>query len=243
MKLRDPRLIRAAAVVVAAFIRVWMATLRYRTVNLDATPHPADADVARFIYGFWHETLLSPVRFKGRVRVLISKHADGELIAQAAQRLGVGVVRGSTTRGGGGALVDLWDCSTSAHLIITPDGPRGPRRVVQPGIVALASRSGLPVVPVGVGYSRAWRAKSWDRFALPKPFATCVLVAGESVTVPADADRETLGRFRLEVERRMRDATEHAERLASGGRAPHFARTDRSKAANPSALGTTPHTE
>jgi lysophospholipid acyltransferase (LPLAT)-like uncharacterized protein len=221
MKLRDPRLIRAAAVLAAWVIRAWMATVRVKVVNLDGDDHPADADVARYIYAFWHESLLAPVRFRARVRVLISKHADGELIALAAQRLGFGVVRGSTTRGGGGALVELWDCSRRAHLVFTPDGPRGPRRRVQPGVIVLASRSGLPVVPVGIGYARAWRARSWDRFAVPRPFSACVVVAGPAVRVPPDLGRDALDDYRRRVEGGMLEATATAERLAAGaGRRP-----------------------
>lgn len=230
MKLRDPRLIRLAAFVGAGLIRVWMATLRYRIVNRDAVEHPADADRHRFVYAFWHETLLAPVRLKARVRVLISKHADGELIAQAASRLGFGVVRGSTARGGGGALVELWDCSRSAHLVFHPDGPRGPRRTVQPGLVVLAARAGLPVVPVGVGYACCWRARSWDRFAVPWPFTRCVLVAGEAVAVPADLGRDGLEHFRRLVEERLLQVTAEAEALATGNAParpnapPHFVR-------------------
>lgn len=226
MKLRDPRLIRMAAVLGAALIRVWMATVRVRSHIGDDTDHPADPDHKRFIYAFWHESLLAPVKFRARtrVRVLISQHADGELIAQACQYLGVGVVRGSTTRGGSAALVKLSDCSQTSHLLFTPDGPRGPRRRVQPGMIVLASRTGLPVVPVGVGYSREWRAQSWDRFAVPRPFCTCVCVAAKAVVVPPDIDRNGLEHYRQLVEERMIEATEAAEQQSATNEA-HVPRT------------------
>jgi lysophospholipid acyltransferase (LPLAT)-like uncharacterized protein len=229
MKLRNPWLIRVAAVAIAALIRVWMATVRVRVVNRDEAAHPADADRERYIYAFWHEALLAPVRFRARVRVLISKHADGELIARACQYLGFGVVRGSTTRGGGEALVALWDCSRRAHLVFTPDGPRGPRRRVQPGMVVLAARSGLPVVPVGIAFRRAWRARSWDRFAVPRPFSACFAVVGESVRVPAEVDRDGIEDYRRLIEGRMLQATAAAERLALGDRprGPHPGRHGR----------------
>ena len=217
MKIRNPRLIRVVAFLAAVLIRTWMATVRYRLINRDADTHPADADQSRFIYAFWHESLLAPVRFKARVRVLISKHADGELIAQAAQWLGVGVVRGSTTRGGGEALVELWDRSTRSHLIFTPDGPRGPRRRIQPGIIIMASRSGLPIVPLGVAYTRAWRAKSWDKFAIPKPFCRCYFVAGEAIRLPENLDRAGVEHYRALVEARMCEVTQDAERQANPG--------------------------
>ena len=230
MKLRNPRLIAVAAFVAALLIKAWMTTVRYRIMNLDDHDHPADADQERFLYAFWHETLLGPVKFRARVRVLISQHADGELIAQAAQRLGFGVVRGSTTRGGGGALAQLWDCSQSSHLVFTPDGPRGPRRRVQFGMIFLASRSGLPIVPIGIGYSRCWRARSWDKFAIPKPFCRSVFVAAKSVHVPEGLDRDELEHYRALVEARMLEATEIAEREAASPRIPrpHFFRRVRS---------------
>lgn len=222
MKLRNPRLIRVVAAFAAVVVRLWMATVRVRVVNTDDDEHPADADHARYIYALWHESLLIGVTFRARVRVLISKHADGELIARICQWLGIGVVRGSTNRGGVGAMVELWDCSRNAHLVFTPDGPRGPRRKVQPGMIMLASRSGLPVVPVGVGFRRAWRAKSWDRSAVPKPFSTCVCVAGKGIHIPPEVDRDGLETYRRLVEESMIAATESAERLASSGlRGPH----------------------
>ena len=220
MKLRNPRLIAVAALFAAGLIKTWMATIRSRIINQDDQAHPADADKARFLYAFWHETLLGPVKFRARVRVLISQHADGELIAQAAQWLGFGVVRGSTTRGGGGALTELWDCSQSSHLVFTPDGPRGPRRRVQFGMIFLASRSGLPIVPVGIGYSRCWRARSWDHFAIPMPFCRSVFVAGKAIHVPDGLDRDGLEHYRALVEARMLEATETAERLAATQRTP-----------------------
>ncbi|GAC1452132.1 MAG: hypothetical protein NVSMB9_37130 [Isosphaeraceae bacterium] len=225
MKLRNPRLISLAAVAVAILIRVWMATVRCRVINGDRAIHPGNPDVHRYIYAFWHESFLAPVKFRSRVRVLISKHADGELVAQACRYLGFGVVRGSTNRGGGPALVELWDCSRAAHLVFTPDGPRGPRRKVQPGIIMLAARSGLPIVPVGVGFRRAWRAGSWDRFALPWPFSVCVYHVGAAIQIPSELDRQTLEHYRGLVETRFLEVTEAAERLAAvdfQGPRPHF---------------------
>jgi hypothetical protein len=90
-------------------------------------------------------------------------------------------------------------------------------------MIMLASRSGLPIIPVGVGYSRAWRAGSWDRFAVPWPFSRCVFVGAEAVRVPPDLDREGLDHYRRLAEARMLEATEAAEALAAaGGPGPHF---------------------
>jgi lysophospholipid acyltransferase (LPLAT)-like uncharacterized protein len=215
MKLRHPLLIRAAAFLGAGLIRGWMATVRYRIENRDAAPHPAHPRHGRFLYAFWHEALLVPTQFRVPTHVLISLHADGELIAQVCRHLGLGVVRGSTSRGGGRALFDMIEAAGATHLAITPDGPRGPRRRVQPGIVALAAHTGLPVIPLGFGFTNAWRARSWDRFALPKPGSTVVVIAGPAIRVPPDLDRPGIEEYRARIERQMLAVTEDAERRAA----------------------------
>src|SRR5207302_11444090 len=98
-----------------------------------------------------------------------------------------------------------------------PDGPRGPRREVKPGIVYTASRTGLSIVPVGVGYDRPWRAGSWDHFAVPRPFRRAVVVTGDAIAVPAEADRDELERFRRLVDDRLSFVTETAETWAAHG--------------------------
>jgi lysophospholipid acyltransferase (LPLAT)-like uncharacterized protein len=125
--------------------------------------------------------------------------------------LGYGVVRGSSTRGGSLALLDLIDCCGRSHLGVTPDGPRGPRRQLKVGIIYLASRTGLAIVPIGIGYTRAWRFRSWDRFALPCPFSTMIGVLGEAIPIPADLDRDGLERYRRLVEERCLAVTAVAE--------------------------------
>lgn len=216
MKLRNPRLIRLVALVLGLVIRAWMATVRIRIRNLDHHEHPGkDLRKGRFIYAFWHESLLGPTKFRVPVHALISQHADGELIAQVCHHIGFGTVRGSSTRGGARALLELREVSSRSHLMITPDGPRGPRRKLQPGIVQLASCTGLPVVPVGVGFTRAWRFKSWDRFALPKPFSTVCVVAPPSLVVPTDVSREQIEEYRQLIEQRMLAATVEAEEWAA----------------------------
>jgi len=198
--------------VVAWIIRLWMSTMRVRIVSADGCVHPADPADQRFIYSFWHEGLLAPLAKRPKVRVLISQHTDGEVIAQICQHLGMGVIRGSTARGGCQALLSMIrDVDATTHLGITPDGPRGPRRELKPGVVMVASQSGLPVVPIGIGFVRAWRFRSWDRFALPLPGSTIVGVVGAPLSVPRDLDRGGLKQWTQIVEGQMRLLTELAE--------------------------------
>lgn len=212
MTRRSRWLVRYIAAAAALLIRLWMNTIRVRVASFDGRPHPADPAEGRSIYAFWHETLLAPLATRPLAQVLISRHTDGEVIAQICQRLGIGVIRGSTARGGCQALLEMIRGSDAGlHLAITPDGPRGPRRELKPGVVMVASQSGLPIVPTGIAFVRAWRVGSWDRFAIPLPFTTGVGVIGEPIYVPRDLDRGGIRHWTELVERRMLELTEQAE--------------------------------
>lgn len=201
--------------VVAWAIRLWMSTMRLRVASADGREHPADPAEQRYIYTFWHESLLAPLATRPKIRVLISQHTDGEVIAQICQRLGIGVIRGSTARGGCQALLEMIrDADETTHLGITPDGPRGPRRELKPGAIMVASQSGLPVVPIGVGFVRAWRFRSWDRFALPLPGSTVLGVIGAPIDVPRDLDRRGLQTWVETVQAEMHRLTDLAENWA-----------------------------
>jgi lysophospholipid acyltransferase (LPLAT)-like uncharacterized protein len=216
MKLRSPLLIRCVAAVAAFFIWRWVSTLRTRISSLDSRQHPADPAQGQYLYAFWHEGLLAALTKRIKIAMLISQHADGEMIAQICQWLGFGVIRGSSTRGGCAALQNLLRASRSntTHLGITPDGPRGPRRVLQMGMVWIASTTGLPIVVLGIGFARAWRAKSWERFALPVPWSTAYGVFSEPIHVPPDLDRAALECWRQYVQQRLLQVTELAEAKA-----------------------------
>jgi lysophospholipid acyltransferase (LPLAT)-like uncharacterized protein len=220
MKLRHPGLFGLVALLASWLIRAWMGTLRFRMAYLDGKRHPTDARIQPYVYAFWHEGLLFPTVFRERANILISQHADGELIARVCKHLGAGVVRGSTTRGGLAALMTMVHKGKSSHLLITPDGPRGPRRTFQIGAILLASLSGLRLVPVGLTFAPAWRAGSWDRMLLPRPWGAAYGVVGVPVAVPGDLDRQALERVRLLVEEEMASLTDAAERWAREGVKP-----------------------
>jgi lysophospholipid acyltransferase (LPLAT)-like uncharacterized protein len=221
MKLRNPWLIRSAGLFGAGAVQLWMGTLRFRFAFPAEPVYPADPRRERFIYAVWHESMLSAAAIRLRAHTLISHHADGELIAQICRHLGIGVVRGSPKEGATEGLRKLYRASERTHIVLTPDGPRGPRRRVKPGVAFLASLTGLPVVGVGFGHSRAWHFKSWDRFALPRPFGTAYAVFAPPVHVPAGLDRVGLGQYRRLIEERMLEATDSAEQWAdrASGRA------------------------
>ncbi len=215
MKIRHPLLVRAVGAAGATLIRTWVGTTRFHFRYADPSVDPAVARRTgqRYLYAFFHEVMLFPAYYWAwpEMQILISDHRDGELITQVVRRLGFGVVRGSTTRGGARALREMTHRVDRGHLCVTPDGPRGPRRHVHQGLAYLSSRTGLPIVGAGMAFRNPWRAKSWDRFAVPRPFAPAACVVPAPVVVPPDADRDVLEGCRLEVERRMQAATREAE--------------------------------
>ena len=215
MKIQHPALIRAVGVAGSWAVRrlVGSSRFHFRYADPSVNPEVARRTGRRFIYAFFHEVMLFPAYFWSwpEMNILISDHRDGEIITQVVKRLGFGVVRGSTTRGGARALREMTTRIDAGHLCVTPDGPRGPRRQVQQGLAYLASRTGLPIVGVGMAFASPWRAKSWDRFAVPKPFRAAAGVFAEPVVVPPDAGREAIEAARLDVERLLNRATEEAE--------------------------------
>ena len=158
------------------------------------------------IYCLWHNRLaLSMCVWRNYVRrhspknglvALISASKDGALLACTLERFGVHPVRGSSSRRGPQALLELtsW-LERGYNLAITPDGPRGPRYVVQQGVMALAQLTGAPIVPVVYQASSKFAFNSWDRFQVPLPFSNCKVTLGEVVRVPrevTEAEREAL---------------------------------------------------
>jgi lysophospholipid acyltransferase (LPLAT)-like uncharacterized protein len=224
MKIRAPWLLKVAGLVGSWVVRLLVGTLHYRyyPIGPDCSPHQPNLP-SRYIYAFWHENMLLLAYHYGRpdVLVLISHHADGQLIADICTHLHFGLIRGSTTRGGAEALRQMIQAGSGAHLAITPDGPRGPRRKVQSGLVYVAARTGMPIVPIGIGFRRPWRMKSWDRFAVPRPWSRAICITAEPIHVPDVTDREQLEHYRKLVEEALHSTTDAAERWAEqGGEAP-----------------------
>lgn len=223
MKISHPLVLKPLGFVGAQILRLWMRSIRFTIQPLgpDVRPHLPNL-AGRYIYAVYHEALLIPTYQFAHpdVCVLISRHTDAQLIANVFGHLGCRVVRGSTNRGGVKALRELLDAGRDGHVAFTPDGPRGPRRTVQPGLVYLAARLGIPIVPTGFGFSKCLRLASWDRFVMPMPFSRAACVSGLPISVPAAAGRDELEYYRQQVEEGMLQATELAERWIETGEAP-----------------------
>lgn len=149
------------------------------------------------VVSVWHGLMLAPIwtqRHRG-IMALASEHGDGEIIARILERLGYAPpARGSSTRGGLRGLMTLVAALREGRSIaFTPDGPRGPARVAQPGLFVAARRAGTVIVPMSMFAKRAWRLRSWDRFTIPKPFARVCVTMGEPFTPRFDGDALAAG--------------------------------------------------
>lgn len=189
--------------------------MRIETVNREAIAKRWAAGEPNII-AFWHgRQLMLPLAYGGcGLDILISRHRDGELISRAMRSFGFSAVRGSTTRGGAVALKRLIGRGRSGRdLAVTPDGPKGPRQVVQPGVIHLAKLTGLPIFPLTFSASKKKVLKTWDGFLVPYPFARGVFYWGEPLWVPRDADAAQFEACRVALERALNAMTERADRM------------------------------
>ena len=170
-----------------------------------------------FILAFWHGRMLlmAPIWPRRRpMNMLISQHRDGEYIARAMGFLGIGTIRGSTTRGGTAALRQMLKALEAGECIgITPDGPSGPRMRASAGIVAAARLGGVPVIPATFSVARCRFLGSWDRFVLALPFTRGVYLWGEPIHVPREADAAAQETARRAIEDALNALSAEADRL------------------------------
>lgn len=201
-------------------LRRLLGTLDLRITHYDRSVDPSLPDFGgRGVYIFWHEYITLPIALWGNydVAMLVSQHRDADWLTNAAEAFRFKVVRGSSTRGGSQAIRELKRLSETHCLTITPDGPLGPRRRMAMGPIYLASRLGIPIVPIGFGYASPWRLGTWDAFAIPRPYSRARAILGERMYVPGGLDRDGLEQRREEVEWALLRLTEEAERWAEDG--------------------------
>lgn len=213
---------RAAQAITAALLGRYLAAVAATTRwSLDGEAHLVAADQA-VVWAFWHERLpLMPALAAAwrrrhpdapRPHVLISRHRDGRLIAAAMERFGLATVDGSSRRGAAAALRTLLRLlADGIPVVITPDGPRGPRRQAAPGVAQLAALAGVPVLPCAARTARVRVLGSWDRMLLPLPFGRGVLVVGAPIAVARDGARAALPA----IEAALTAACERADTLVT----------------------------
>ena len=172
-------------------------------------------DSGGYIAAIWHSRILifGYIYRHTPAAVLVSRSEDGEIIARVLKSQGFDPVRGSTNRGGLRALAVLIKrVRRGQTAVITPDGPRGPRYRVQPGVITLAKKTGVPILPMTYSAAHRHVFASWDRFLLPRPFTRCRVVYGKPVYVPEKAGPKAEEKGRIQLESELRRITEEADR-------------------------------
>jgi hypothetical protein len=163
--------------------------IQYLSVAPNTNPYTNDGSVG-FIYCVWHDAIAFPM-FAGRhvrTAALVSKNFDGSHIALGLKMLGIQLVRGSSSKGGANAVRELLSLPANTHLVLTPDGPRGPRRQAKPGLVFLASHSGRGIIPTAFSAARYWKIPGrWTDLEIPKPFTRVYALSGVPIFVKPDA--------------------------------------------------------
>jgi len=196
--LRRPETLRLGAWLLGRYLALVYATTRWRLIGEEHMA-PLAVSGSSVVHCFWHERLpLMPMMWRfakqrvpelagRRAHVLVSQHQDGRLIGDVIAQFDLAVVHGSSSRGGAAGMLAMLRLLRAGDVVaITPDGPRGPRRVAAPGTAALAAAAGMPVVPGAAATTRHVRLKSWDRMMLPLPFGRGVVVVGAPVHVARD---------------------------------------------------------
>jgi len=207
------RLQRIAAFAAASGMRLLAGTLRYR---VNGGPGPAQLPNEPVIFALWHnrlglcmkmyESFVRPDSRHDHLAALISASKDGALLAAILGKFGVQAVRGSSSRRGAQALIELSTWAERGYdLAVTPDGPRGPCYVVQEGVIRLAQVTGLPIIPYSCRLNWKIRVKSWDRFQIPLPFARCKITFGQPIRVPRDVSEARRTELTSELQRALLD--------------------------------------
>ncbi len=193
---------------VALGMRLLAKTLRYR---VNGGRGPAKLPEEPVIFALWHnrlalcmkvyESFVRPHCRRDHLAALISASKDGALLAAILKKFGVEPVRGSSSRRGGQALLELSSWAGRGYdLAVTPDGPRGPRYVVQEGVLTLAQVTGLPIVPYSCLLGWKISTKGWDRFQIPLPFSHCAMSFGEPIRVPRRASQAERAQLREQLQ-------------------------------------------
>ncbi|MFP6765124.1 MAG: lysophospholipid acyltransferase family protein, partial [Planctomycetaceae bacterium] len=207
MRLQHPLLNSALSVGLTSSFRMLFRTLRieFDYAVADSNPYQVPRG-ATCLYPVWHDSIVVPV-FAGQqpaTVALVGAHNDGSYVANILKSVGIPAVRGSSSRGGAAALRRLIDETAGCHVVMTPDGPRGPRRELKPGLTYLAAKTGKSIAPTAFACSRPWRIQgSWTDLMVPAPFSTVVAMVGTPIEIPRKASREELEAYTVRIQQAM----------------------------------------
>jgi lysophospholipid acyltransferase (LPLAT)-like uncharacterized protein len=200
----------------SAYLLLWLlgSTLRFQLTLEEGSLADGKRRALPGIYCFWHRAMIpSAYHFRNmQIGIMISRSFDGECIARTVEKLGFRPVRGSSSRGGAGALMGMREELEQGHpAVFTADGPRGPLYVAKPGAVLLARNTGYKICCFHVAVERAWILKSWDRMMIPKPFSRASFYITSPLAVPATATDKELEAWRQKVQADLDRARQGAE--------------------------------
>lgn len=196
-------------------IRLLNLTYRYRFIGLEnKLQAKAMSPNGTFIYAVWHQNLIGAIlsHIGEKFTMIISESKDGELVAVTCEKFGHQPARGSSTRGGKRALIEIVKkIKNGFPAAISVDGPKGPAKIVKPGIIEVARLAQCPVLPLSAYPTKYWSfRKSWDQFRVPKPFTTIIIVIGKPIVVDDKISRESFDDLALEVGKKICEGEEVA---------------------------------
>lgn len=214
-EIRANRSSRLAGYLAGYVMKLWGLTLRYEINGKPGVTAPEIAP-APVIFALWHNRIFTMPPIwrstggKGRKSVVLtSASKDGTTLATAMSMFGLGAIRGSSSRRAVSALIGMKKALREGlDVCVTPDGPKGPRYGVQPGVIKIAQATGAEIIPIHIRYSSAWRLKTWDRFVIPKPFSRVSVVFGQPHRIPQELGDEAFETARIALEKCLADASD-----------------------------------
>lgn len=208
------QLLKKILIPAAVFIfRIIAFTYRIKEINGHKIT-PYQGKEKKYIYGFFHSQLLAHIYFYRNTKIvsLASLHKDGEIAAIVAQKFGITIVRGSSTRGGVEALLGLKKYINEGYdAALTVDGPRGPAGIVNNGVIYLAKLTGKEIVPCCFVCDKNIRLKSWDRFMVPLPFSNGIFNFGKPIKIPKNIKEEDISIYKEKIQKELVRINSEAE--------------------------------
>lgn len=224
MKIKSPLLNRAICSLGVAVLKVLFKTTRIEIDLGDPIhdPYKPSRD-KECIFSVWHDLLLFPLFIKRprSIVAVVGRHRDGDYVSNILKSLKLKAIRGSSSRGGTEAVLQAVEEVKDHSLVVTPDGPRGPRRKMKQGCVFIAAQTGIPVVATAFSVTRAWRPMgSWTDLVIPKPFSKIYAVTSKPFYITKNASREEISAVTDLIQTEMERLNLIAEALASGKQIP-----------------------
>lgn len=220
MKIKSPLLNRIICNVAVVILKLLYKTTHIEIRLADPVHDPYNPKrTHECIYSVWHDLLLFPLFMQcpQSIVAVVGRHRDGDYVSNILKALRLQAIRGSSSRGGTEAVLQALDYVKDHSLVITPDGPRGPRRKLKSGCAFVSSQTGVPVVATAFSCSNAWRIQgSWTDLVIPKPFSRVYAVTGEPLHIPKTSTRQEIDAYTEQIQREMDRLDAIAEALATG---------------------------